>query len=148
MTQVFYEIKEPYSAQQMFDLVNDIDSYPQFVPDCVNAGIIDKQDNLVRAYLEVEKLGFRKQFTTINRLNSPHSIEMSLVEGPFKKLTGEWSFIAISENQSIIRFSLDFEFKSKIMDITFTPIFRDVMQNMVKAFSSRAKKVYSGQDSI
>lgn len=142
MTQVFYEIKEPYSIQQMFDLVNDIDSYPQFVPDCVGAGVIDKQDNLMRAYLEVEKLGFRKQFTTINRLSSPHTIEMAMVEGPFKHLTGKWSFTAISENECAIRFSLDFEFKSKIMDITFTPIFKDVMQNMVKAFSARAKKIY------
>ncbi|WP_392559306.1 type II toxin-antitoxin system RatA family toxin [Orbus mooreae] len=142
MTQVFYEIKEPYSAQQMFDLVNDIDAYPQFVPDCVGAGITDKQDNLVRAYLEVAKLGFRKQFTTINRLNAPDTIEMALIEGPFKKLTGKWSFISLSENECMIRFSLDFEFKSKIMDITFTPIFKEVMQNMVKAFSTRAKKVY------
>lgn len=143
MTRVFYEIKEPYSAKQMYDLVNDINTYPQFVPDCVDAGILQQQDNVTKAFLEVEKLGFKKKFITLNRLTEPSSIEMSLVDGPFKKLLGYWSFTPISDHECKISFDLTFEFKSKLLDITFTPLFKDLMENMVKAFSNRAKQVYS-----
>lgn len=143
MTHVFYEIKEPYSAKQMFDLVNDINSYPQFVPDCISAGVLQQQDNLIRAYLEVKKFNFRKKFITLNKLSSPHTIEMTLIEGPFKTLLGKWAFTAISESECKISFDLTFEFKNKLLDITFTPLFKELMESMVKAFSHRAKQIYS-----
>lgn len=143
MTHVFYEITEPYSVNQMFDLVNDIDSYSQFVPDCASAGVLQKQDNLIKAFIEVEKLGFKKKFITLNRLTEPSSIEMGLIDGPFNQLVGNWTFTAISENECKISFDLTFQFKNKLLDITFTPLFKELMGNMVKAFSQRAKQVYA-----
>ena len=133
MTHIYHEIMEPYSAQQMFDLVNDINSYPQFVPDCIDTGVL---------HIEVEKFGFKKRFTTLNRLKEPSKIEITLIDGPFKKLVGAWTFTPISENQSKITFDLTFEFNSKLLDMTFTPIFKDIMKNMVIAFSNRAKQLY------
>lgn len=143
MTHVFYEITEPYSAKKMFDLVNDIDAYPKFIPDCVDAGILLRQENVIQAYIEVEKLGFRKKFITLNKLFEPYRIEISLIEGPFKKLTGNWNFTEITENKCKISFNLIFEFKNKLLDITFTPLFKELMENMVKQFSSRAKQIYA-----
>ncbi|WP_392564625.1 type II toxin-antitoxin system RatA family toxin [Orbus wheelerorum] len=143
MTRVFYEITEPYSTIQMFDLVNDINSYPLFVPDCASAGILRQQDNIVQAFIEVEKLGFKKKFITLNKLNTPHSMEMTLIDGPFSQLRGTWSFIAISEHECKISFDLTFEFKNKLLDLAFTPLFKELMENMVKAFSDRAKHVYA-----
>lgn len=142
MTHIYHEIMEPYSAQQMFDLVNDINSYPQFVPDCIDTGVLQRDDNLLLAYIEVEKFGFKKRFTTLNRLKEPSKIEITLIDGPFKKLVGAWTFTPILENQSKITFDLTFEFNSKLLDMTFTPIFKDIMKNMVIAFSNRAKKLY------
>ncbi|WP_276902521.1 type II toxin-antitoxin system RatA family toxin [Frischella perrara] len=142
MTHIYHEIMEPYSAQQMFDLVNDINSYPQFVPDCIDTGVLQRDDNLLLAYIEVEKFGFKKRFTTLNRLKEPSKIEITLIDGPFKKLVGAWTFTPISENQSKITFDLTFEFNSKLLDMTFTPIFKDIMKNMVIAFSNRAKQLY------
>ena len=142
MTHIYHEIMEPYSAQQMFDLVNDINAYPQFVPDCIDTGVLQRDDNLLLAYIEVEKFGFKKRFTTLNRLKEPSKIEITLIDGPFKKLVGAWTFKPISENQSKITFDLTFEFNSKLLDMTFTPIFKDIMKNMVIAFSNRAKQLY------
>ncbi|RKS86873.1 ribosome-associated toxin RatA of RatAB toxin-antitoxin module [Orbus hercynius] len=143
MTNVFYEIREPYSAEQMFDLVNDINAYPQFIPDCASAGILKQQDDLILAYLEVEKLGFKKKFITTNKLTKPYRIEMALVDGPFKQLQGDWTFTELSEHECKISFALKFEFKSKLLDLTFTPLFKELMENMVKAFSKRAKQIYT-----
>ncbi|OCG06714.1 ubiquinone-binding protein [Gilliamella sp. wkB178] len=142
MAHIFHEVIEPYSIQQMFELVNDIAHYPEFVPDCIATGIVSKQDNLVTAFIEVEKLGFKKSFTTLNRINEPNSIDMQLLEGPFKHLTGKWQFIALGETRSKISFDLEFEFKNKLLDIAFTPIFKEVMANMVNAFSQRARQIY------
>ena len=142
MAHVFHEVIEPYSIEQMFELVNDIAHYPEFVPDCIATGIISKQDNLVTAFIEVEKLGFKKSFTTINQINEPNSIELKLLEGPFKHLSGKWQFIALDETKCKISFSLDFEFKNKLLDIAFTPVFKEVMANMVNAFSQRARQIY------
>ncbi|OCG22210.1 ubiquinone-binding protein [Gilliamella sp. wkB108] len=142
MAHVFHEVIEPYSIQQMFELVNDIARYPEFVPDCIATGIISKQDNIVAAFIEVEKLGFKKSFTTLNQINQPNSIDMKLLEGPFKHLSGKWCFIALDENKSKISLSLDFEFKNKLLDLAFTPVFKEVMANMVNAFSQRARQIY------
>ncbi|WP_294832658.1 type II toxin-antitoxin system RatA family toxin [uncultured Gilliamella sp.] len=142
MAQVFYEVVEPYSVEQMFALVNDIAKYPEFVPDCIASGIIKKQDNIIAAFIEVEKFGFKKSFTTLNQLNEPNSIDITLLEGPFKHLTGQWLFTPIEQNRSKISFRLDFEFKNKLLDLTFTPVFKEVMTNMVNAFSQRARQIY------
>ncbi|MCX8639492.1 MULTISPECIES: type II toxin-antitoxin system RatA family toxin [unclassified Gilliamella] len=142
MAQVFYEVVEPYSVEQMFALVNDIAKYPEFVPDCIASGIIKKQDNIIAAFIEVEKFGFKKSFTTLNQLNEPNSIDITLLEGPFKHLTGQWLFTPIEQNRCKISFRLDFEFKNKLLDLTFTPVFKEVMTNMVNAFSQRARQIY------
>lgn len=142
MAQVFYEVVEPYSVEQMFALVNDIAKYPEFVPDCIASGIIKKQDNIIAAFIEVEKFGFKKSFTTLNQLNEPNSIDITLLEGPFKHLSGQWQFTPIEQNRSKISFRLDFEFKNKLLDLTFTPVFKEVMTNMVNAFSQRARQIY------
>ncbi|SCB78700.1 Ribosome association toxin PasT (RatA) of the RatAB toxin-antitoxin module [Gilliamella bombicola] len=142
MAHVFHEVIEPYSIEQMFALVNDIEKYPEFVPDCIATGIIRKQDNTIAAFIEVEKFGFKKSFTTLNQINEPNSIDMRLLDGPFKQLSGRWQFVEIAENKSKISLTLNFEFKNKLLGMTFTPVFKEVMTGMVNAFSKRARQIY------
>ena len=142
MAHIFHEVIEPYSIEQMFSLVNDIERYPEFVPDCIATGIIRKQDNIIAAFIEVEKFGFKKSFTTLNQINEPHSIDLTLLEGPFKHLSGKWQFTALNDTECKISFSLDFEFQNKLLDMTMTPVFKEVMTNMVEAFSKRARQIY------
>ncbi|MDF7671290.1 type II toxin-antitoxin system RatA family toxin [Orbaceae bacterium ESL0721] len=147
MAHVFYEVTEPYSVRQMFALVNDVERYPDFVPDCIATGVLSKQEinqqnKMIKAFIKVEKLGFKKSFTTLNQIDEPNSIEMQLIEGPFKQLTGAWRFTELSPNSCKISFTLDFDFKNRLLDIAFTPIFKEIMSNMVNAFSRRAKQIY------
>lgn len=143
MPHLSYSVTEHYSAKQMYDLVNDVDAYPKFVPDCVNSGVLQRQEHQMTAFIEVEKLGFKKRFTTKNSLTESSEILMQLIDGPFSDLVGRWTFTSIDEHSCKIEFNLRFEFKNKLMEIAFSPIFKEIVTGMVNAFSQRAKQVYT-----
>ncbi|SET34331.1 SRPBCC family protein [Thorsellia anophelis] len=131
-----------FSALEMFNLVNDIKSYPEFLPGCIGASILSQAENEMVASVEVEKFGIKKSFVTRNRLIVGESILMELVEGPFKQLTGGWTFTSLSENASKVELSLQFEFTNKLVELAFGKVFNELAVNMVSAFSDRAKLVY------
>lgn len=131
-----------FSALEMFDLVNDVASYPQFLPGCIGASILSQAANEMVASVEIEKFGIRKSFVTRNRLIVGESISMELVEGPFKQLSGGWKFSSLSETASKVELSLQFEFTNKLVELAFGKVFNELAVNMVSAFSTRAKQVY------
>lgn len=131
-----------YSTEQMFALVDDIESYPAFVPHCKSASIISRNEKLVCAQLEVAKSGIAKSFSTRNTLNKPNTITMELLDGPFKYLKGEWLFIPLSENACKIELDLSFEFSNKLASFAFASIFTHLIQSMVSAFIDRAQIIY------
>lgn len=147
MSVLHYAVIEPYSTQQIFALVNDIETYPQFIPDCMQSGIVARNNsNELIAFIEVAKLGFRKRFITKNKFYVDNSIDIELVEGPFSYLSGRWQFIALDESRCKVIFDLQFQFKNKLLECAFAPLFRDIMRNMVLAFSRRAREIYSHAD--
>ncbi|WP_046562244.1 type II toxin-antitoxin system RatA family toxin [Kangiella geojedonensis] len=132
----------PYSAKQMFELVDDINKYPEFLPNCAGATEVERSDNQVIATLAVSKGGFEKQFTTKNT-NTPYSrIDMELVDGPFKQLTGLWSFTSLDEQACKIELEVSFEFSNMLTSMAFSSIFNHLAESFVEAFSNRAKQVY------
>lgn len=82
----------PFAARQMYDLVNDVENYPEFLPWCENAEILVRDESEMVARLDVRRGGIEEQFTTRNALSEPDRIQMQLVEGPFAQLVGNWSF--------------------------------------------------------
>ena len=132
----------PYSAEQMYQLVNDVKSYPQFLPGCSGSRVLNESPEQMMAAVDVSKAGISKTFTTRNILVSNQSIVMQLVDGPFKKLVGGWKFTPIGDDACRIEFQLDFEFTSKLIELAFGRIFKELAGNMVQAFTSRAKEVY------
>lgn len=142
MAKIYYEKNEPYSVAQLFNLVNDVDSYPQFVPDCRAAGVLTRSDSELTAFIEIEKLGFKKRFSTCNRLYFPTHIDLSLIKGPFKRLKGQWRFLEQSASTCKIALELEFEFNNGLLELAFSSVFKEIMKNMVNAFSQRAKRVY------
>lgn len=132
-----------FSALQMFDLVNDVASYPEFLPGCIGAHVISQDKHEMVASVEVEKFGIRKSFVTKNRLIEGQSIGMELVDGPFKKLKGGWTFKALSEDACKVELNLHFEFTNKLVELAFGKVFNDLAVNMVSAFSMRANQVYN-----
>lgn len=134
-----------YSCQQMFDLVNDVPSYPQFLPGCSGSHVVSQVGNIQTACLEVSKLGIKQSFTTQNTLTAPTQIAMQLVDGPFKFLRGGWTFQPLNDQACKVILALEFEFSSKLVEFAFGKIFNELTAAMVQAFTERAKKVYGAK---
>ncbi|MEO3990876.1 type II toxin-antitoxin system RatA family toxin [Pseudocitrobacter cyperus] len=143
MPQISRTALVPYSAEQMYTLVNDVNAYPDFLPGCTGSRVIESGPTQMTAAVDVSKAGISKTFTTRNVLTSNQSILMHLVDGPFKKLIGGWKFIPLSQDACKIEFQLDFEFTNKLIEMAFGRIFKELALNMVQAFTMRAREVYS-----
>lgn len=133
----------PYSVEEMFALVAAVEDYPRFLPWCRSTQVLARSDEEVRASIEVARGAFNKSFTTLNRIQQNKVIEMRLVEGPFRHLQGFWRFDALTTaNASKISLDLDFEFESKLVGLALGPVFNQIANSMVDAFTKRAKEVY------
>ncbi|MFC1236000.1 SRPBCC family protein [Vibrio sp. F74] len=142
MPQVRRSALVSFSTKQMYDLVNDVDKYPEFLPGCSGSKVLEKSDNTMKASVDVSKAGISKTFTTINRLTKDTVIMMELVDGPFKSLKGGWYFTMLDEYACKVELKLDFEFSSRLVEMAFGKIFNDLTNNMVNSFTQRAKQVY------
>lgn len=131
-----------YSPQQMFDLVNDIESYPSFLPWCSDARVEDRNEETVKATLELSKGAMSNHFTTLNTLHEPEAIDLSLLGGPFKHLAGGWRFQALGDEGCKVSLELDFAFSSMLVDMMFGTFFEDTCNSLVDAFTRRAESVY------
>ena len=132
-----------HSAQMMFDLVNDIASYPDYMDGCVGAEVLFRAEHEVVARLDLAKGGIRQSFTTRNWLSSPEGIEMILEEGPFKRLQGQWRFQALTESACKVSLLLEFEFKSGVAKLAGSKLFTRVANNLVAATTERADAITS-----
>jgi ribosome-associated toxin RatA of RatAB toxin-antitoxin module len=127
----------------MYALVDDIDSYVKFLPWCHKSTVLKREPHSVDASLEIKYGKLHKSFTTRN-LNTPHTrIEMQLLDGPFKHLHGKWQFTPLGEEGTKVELLLEFEFASKLMDFTVGPVFSQIANSLVDAFTKRAKEVYA-----
>lgn len=131
-----------FSAQAMFDLVNDVEAYPQFLPGCTDSRIVEHTQDKMKASLLVAKAGVKQWFTTLNQLEPAKRIEMTLVDGPFKYLRGGWTFNSLSDKACKIELTLEFEFSSKLAEMAFGKIFNSLASSMVNAFTERARAIY------
>lgn len=133
----------PFSNSQMFALVNDVNAYPEFLPGCVGAELLSQGEGWLEARLELSRSGFKQSFVTRNELIFPSAITMTLTEGPFKTLVGEWQFCALSETACKIIFWLEFEFSNKLIGFAASKVFEQVASEQVDAMCQRAKIIYS-----
>ncbi|BET97451.1 type II toxin-antitoxin system RatA family toxin [Xenorhabdus taiwanensis] len=143
MPQISRSALVPYSVEQMYKLVNDVTSYPDFLPGCVGSRVLSSSNNEMTASVEVSKAGISKTFVTRNTLFDNQRISMQLVDGPFRKLMGGWHFIPLSEDACKVELHLDFEFTNKLIELAFGKVFKELAGNMVQAFTQRAREVYS-----
>jgi len=131
-----------YSAESMFDLINDVQLYPEFIPGCSETKVLEQDNDNMIASLLISKAGVRQWFTTRNTLKRGEFIQMDLVDGPFSQLTGGWTIKSLSESGCKIELNLDFAFSSKLVEMAFGRVFNSIAANMVVAFTERAKQVY------
>lgn len=135
------ELRVPYAPGEMFDLVDDVDSYPQFLPWCVAAAA--RRDGMdVDATLTLERGPLRRSFTTRNRHDrAALRIEVGLLRGPLRDLRGTWRF-APADAGCLISFEIDYRFANRALDLLLGPLFARVYERMVTAFAQRAAAVY------
>ncbi len=146
MAQVEKSVLVPYSAQQMFALVDNVAEYPQFLPWCGGASVDSVEGNTIQATIHINYHNIKQSFTTENVRHAPQRIEIRLKDGPFQSLDGSWHFIPLSESACKIELSLHYEFSSKLLEKVFGPIFHYIANTFVDAFVLRAEKVYAGSE--
>ncbi len=132
----------PYSAAQMYALVNDIESYPKFVPWCSKSTSKEISSNEKEAALYFSRGAIKTSFTTRNTLSPEERIELQLVDGPFSRLQGVWQFVDIDNEGSRVQLDLDFELSSRILKIALESFFSQICDRLVTSFVQRANDVY------
>ncbi len=132
----------PYSCEQMYQLVNQVDTYPQFLNWCSSACILNQTDDQITASVSINKGAFNQSFTTVNTLKPHARIDMQLEDGPFNHLSGAWIFTKLSDHACKISLELQFNFASKLVDIAISPIFTSISNAQIDAFVARAKHIY------
>ncbi len=131
-----------HSAMDMYKLVADVPSYPQFLSWCNATTVHEQTDKMQKASLTVMVAGIRQHFTTINTLSCGERVEMKLLEGPFKNLQGEWCFIQLGEDGCKVILELDFEMTAGPVASIFGKGFGKVANRLVEDFCKRAERVY------
>ena len=131
-----------YSAQQMFDLVNDIESYPQFMQGCTAARVIESSDNELIGELTLSRGGFKQTLVTRNTLEYGREMKMALIDGKFSAFSATWHFNPLAEDACKVSLSMEFEFALGLMDYTLERLFSSSANNLVDAVVNRAKLVY------
>lgn len=135
----------PYSALQMYELVADVERYPEFLPWCTAARILERQDETVLASLSLAKGRASASFTTRNTLVPGRFLEMRLVEGPFSSLEGRWDFADIGMAGSRVELAMRFAAAATLTGILLGPAFEGICSQLVDAFGRRARQIHGGR---
>ena len=131
-----------HSAQQMFDLVDGVEDYPAFLPWCERTCVDFRDEKRTVATLHISYLSVKSHFTTENDKQTPTIMRLHLIDGPFRRLEGEWKFKPLTDSACKIEFKLAYEFSSKMFEKVIGPVFGQIANTFVEAFVRRADKIY------
>ena len=137
--------KLPYTPEQLYLLVSDIEKYPEFLPWCIALRIRKRDAAQINADMIIGFKVFREKFTTRVSLDPPYRLDVEYLDGPFKYLNNHWIFNPMGEGVCEIDFYVDFEFKSMILQKAIGVVFNEAVQKMINAFEARAHKIYGSQ---
>ena len=131
-----------FSPQQMYELVHDVERYPEFLPWCQSTQVHSRTEDEQVASISMSKGPLRQTFTTRNPLIAGEQLEVYLVKGPFKRLQGRWRFEPAGQSGCKVSLSLEFEFSNRLLAATIGPVFAQITRSMMDAFIKRARSVY------
>lgn len=131
-----------YSARQMYDIVVDIERYPEFLNWCSATRILERSDGQVVASIEIRFKGLHRSFTTRNTMDPGRSVRIELVDGPFRTLNGIWKFIELDSQSSKIELDLEFDFSSMFVSRLVGPVFSQIANHQLEAFQRRARQLH------
>ena len=139
MQRVTKSVLVPYAATRMFELVDRVEDYPQFLPWCGGAKVLEQSGDRKTARIDIDYHGVRAHFTTENVNRPPESIVITLKDGPFRHLHGEWRFRALGDAGCKVEFELAYEFATQLLDKAIGPVFGHIARTFIDAFVKRAE---------
>ncbi len=142
MHRVERSVLVPYTAEQMYELVEAVKDYPKFLPWCAGAHVRPRRDGMVDATIEIHYRGVRSRFTTCNDNRAPESIHMTLVEGPFRRLAGQWDFRRLREDACKVHLHLHYDFAPGLLGRAIAPVFEGIAGSLVDSFTRRAEALF------
>jgi ribosome-associated toxin RatA of RatAB toxin-antitoxin module len=140
MVVVDRSVLAPYASGEMFALVDDVESYPQFLPWCEGTRVDLREPGRTVATIRANFHGLRQQFTTQNTNRPAERIDIALVSGPFRTLRGHWVFTPLGDRGCRIDFRLEYQFASRILEKAAGPVFHRIADSFVDAFVRRAEE--------
>ncbi|MFQ5658799.1 MAG: type II toxin-antitoxin system RatA family toxin [Gammaproteobacteria bacterium] len=135
----------PFSAEQMYDLVNDIEAYPSFLSWCEAARVLNRGQDRLTASLSLSVGRIKQSFTTENSMQPGRRIDLQLLSGPFKYLNGHWQFDPHSDHSCCISVQMDFEFRNKLLKLALDKVFSHIIMTLIDSFTHRAQQLYGRQ---
>ena len=132
----------PYLASEMYELVDDVDRYADFLPWCNHSEVLTREGDVVEARLELHKGRVSKTFTTRNTRERDAAIDIALLGGPFRVLAGGWRFHPLGDQGCKVSLELEFEFENRVVDMLFGAFFEETCNSLVDAFTQRAADIY------
>ena len=132
----------PFSAGQMYALVEDFLAYPDFLPWCTGATLHFRDEEMIEASLALQRGGIQKSFTTRNTLQPGVAMGIALVGGPCRHLAGGWQFEQLGVDGSKVSLELDFEFENRVTDALFGRYFESTCNSLIDSFTQRAHEIY------
>ncbi len=143
MAQVEKTVLVMHSCETMFQLVDAVEDYAGFLPWCGGSDVIERTEQVTQATIHIRYHGIVQHFTTRNHKQFPHQMDITLVDGPFKQLTGHWHFIALREDACKIEFKLEYVFANGLIERIIAPVFSHIANTFVDSFVKQANKLYS-----
>ena len=126
--------------ETIFNLINDIESYPNYLPWCTKSEVREESANTMIGKIFISKSFINWNFSTKNTIKKNESISLELVDGPFQNLTGKWLFSSIDQFNTRVSLDIDYKFKSSIIELSIEPIFSSIMNSILKSFVQEAFK--------
>lgn len=132
----------PYSREQMFDLVADVEKYPEFMPWCGGATVHHKDEQGMQASVTISFAGIKQTFTTRNEHDFPGLITIHLIDGPFSALKGRWEFQELAADACKVLYTMEYAFSNRALEMVVGPVFNRIATSFIDSFTQRAQSVY------
>lgn len=142
MTEIRRSALLPYPADLIYNLINDVKAYPEFMDGCTGAEVLRQDEDMMEARLDLARAGIRLSFTTLNTLEPPRRVGLKLLDGPFDSLEGEWLLLPLSEAACKVTLQLRFSLAGKLVGVATKQLFNSVANNLVDAVVKRAKELH------
>ncbi|NLZ10298.1 type II toxin-antitoxin system RatA family toxin [Neopusillimonas aromaticivorans] len=132
----------PHTCAQMFDLVADVEKYPEFMPWCGGSVVQSRDDHGMQASITISFAGIKQSFTTRNHHDYPRQIDFELVDGPFSRLSGKWEFKELAPDACKVIYTMEYAFSNRALEMVVGPVFNRIASSFIDSFTQRAQDCY------